>query len=195
MCVCACALHRLEEIPSPSKKLPPESTPRVIFTGFEPTQVQQYTKVNCRFFLQFTVNYFLGGSGDKRLYLGQDIGCPSRQLAAPCRLPFGGKQIFARVANPEPSLGISAGAKTTEPLFRARTYTSNRCRRPLPQRLHALGGEVAEGGLKVTHLVASKVKRTVKFLAAMSVAKHVVTPEWLEESWRTQKFVGMSVPT
>ncbi|XP_019739385.1 PAX-interacting protein 1 isoform X1 [Hippocampus comes] len=91
---------RLEEIPSPSKKLPPESTPRVIFTGFEPTQVQQYTK-----------------------------------------------------------------------------------------RLHALGGEVAEGGLKVTHLVASKVKRTVKFLAAMSVAKHVVTPEWLEESWRTQKFV------
>ncbi|XP_051944079.1 PAX-interacting protein 1 [Hippocampus zosterae] len=91
---------RLEEIPSPSKKLPPESTPRVIFTGFEPTQVQQYTK-----------------------------------------------------------------------------------------RLHALGGEVAEGGLKVTHLVASKVKRTVKFLAAMSVAKHIVTPEWLEESWRTQKFV------
>ncbi|XP_077392039.1 PAX-interacting protein 1 [Festucalex cinctus] len=91
---------RLEEIQSPSKKLPPESTPRVVFTGFEPTQVQQYTK-----------------------------------------------------------------------------------------RLHALGGEVADGSLKVTHLVASKVKRTVKFLAAMSVVKHIVTPEWLEESWRSQKFV------
>ncbi|XP_030016739.1 PAX-interacting protein 1 isoform X2 [Sphaeramia orbicularis] len=91
---------RLEEIQSPSKKLPPESTPRVLFTGFEPTQVQQYTK-----------------------------------------------------------------------------------------RLHALGGEVADSSQKVTHLVASKVTRTVKFLTAMSVVKHVVTPEWLEESWRSQKFV------
>uniref|UniRef100_A0A3Q4BZY6 PAX-interacting protein 1 n=1 Tax=Mola mola TaxID=94237 RepID=A0A3Q4BZY6_MOLML len=38
-------LCRLEEIQSPNKKLPPESTPQVMFTGFEPTQVQQYTKV------------------------------------------------------------------------------------------------------------------------------------------------------
>ncbi|XP_070774743.1 PAX-interacting protein 1 [Enoplosus armatus] len=91
---------RLEEIQSPSKKLPSESTPRVMFTGFEPTQVQQYTK-----------------------------------------------------------------------------------------RLHALGGEVADSSQKVTHLVASKVTRTVKFLTAMSVVKHIVSPEWLEESWRSQKFV------
>uniref|UniRef100_A0AAX7U0K8 PAX-interacting protein 1 n=1 Tax=Astatotilapia calliptera TaxID=8154 RepID=A0AAX7U0K8_ASTCA len=91
---------RLEEIQSPSKKLPPESTPRVMFTGFEPMQVQQYTK-----------------------------------------------------------------------------------------RLHALGGELADSSQKVTHLVASKVTRTVKFLTAMSVVKHIVTPEWLEESWRSQKFV------
>uniref|UniRef100_A0AAX7UQ68 PAX-interacting protein 1 n=1 Tax=Astatotilapia calliptera TaxID=8154 RepID=A0AAX7UQ68_ASTCA len=88
------------EIQSPSKKLPPESTPRVMFTGFEPMQVQQYTK-----------------------------------------------------------------------------------------RLHALGGELADSSQKVTHLVASKVTRTVKFLTAMSVVKHIVTPEWLEESWRSQKFV------
>ncbi|KAK9539573.1 hypothetical protein VZT92_004672 [Zoarces viviparus] len=91
---------RLEEIQSPNKKLPPESTPRVMFTGFEPTQVQQYTK-----------------------------------------------------------------------------------------RLHALGGEVADNSQKVTHLVASKVTRTIKFLTAMSVVKHIVSPEWLEESWRSQKFV------
>uniref|UniRef100_A0A669AV45 PAX-interacting protein 1 n=1 Tax=Oreochromis niloticus TaxID=8128 RepID=A0A669AV45_ORENI len=88
------------KIQSPSKKLPPESTPRVMFTGFEPMQVQQYTK-----------------------------------------------------------------------------------------RLHALGGELADSSQKVTHLVASKVTRTVKFLTAMSVVKHIVTPEWLEESWRSQKFV------
>lgn len=61
----------------------------------------------------------------------------------------------------------------------------------LLQRLHALGGELADSSQKVTHLVASKVTRTVKFLTAMSVVKHIVTPEWLEESWRSQKFVGM----
>ncbi|XP_035993720.1 PAX-interacting protein 1 isoform X2 [Fundulus heteroclitus] len=91
---------RLEEIQSPNRKLPPESTPRVMFTGFEPMQVQQYTK-----------------------------------------------------------------------------------------RLHALGGEVAESSQKATHLLASKVTRTVKFLTAMSVVKYIITPEWLEESWRSQKFV------
>uniref|UniRef100_A0A8C7XE88 PAX-interacting protein 1 n=1 Tax=Oryzias sinensis TaxID=183150 RepID=A0A8C7XE88_9TELE len=93
-----------KEIHSPSKKLPPESTPHVIFTGFEPPQVQQLTK-----------------------------------------------------------------------------------------RLHALGGELAENSLKATHLVAVKVTRTVKFLTAMSVVKHIVSPEWLEESWRSQKFVGRCI--
>uniref|UniRef100_A0A8C8DKJ1 PAX-interacting protein 1 n=1 Tax=Oryzias sinensis TaxID=183150 RepID=A0A8C8DKJ1_9TELE len=97
-------VYRLEEIHSPSKKLPPESTPHVIFTGFEPPQVQQLTK-----------------------------------------------------------------------------------------RLHALGGELAENSLKATHLVAVKVTRTVKFLTAMSVVKHIVSPEWLEESWRSQKFVGRCI--
>ncbi|CAB1317487.1 unnamed protein product [Coregonus sp. 'balchen'] len=35
---------RLEEIEAPTKKLPPESTPYIFFTGFEPTQVQQFMK-------------------------------------------------------------------------------------------------------------------------------------------------------
>lgn len=38
-------MGRLDETHSPTKKLPPESTPHVLFTGFEPTQAQQYTKV------------------------------------------------------------------------------------------------------------------------------------------------------
>uniref|UniRef100_A0A1A7XJ14 PAX-interacting protein 1 n=1 Tax=Iconisemion striatum TaxID=60296 RepID=A0A1A7XJ14_9TELE len=91
---------RMEEIQSPSKRLPPESAPRVMFTGFEPTQVQQYTK-----------------------------------------------------------------------------------------RLYALGGEVADSSQKATHLMATKVTRTIKFLTAMSLVKYIITPEWLEESWRSQKFV------
>lgn len=59
-----------------------------------------------------------------------------------------------------------------------------------PQKLYTLGGEVAESVHKCTHLVASKVTRTVKFLTAVSVVKHIVTPEWLEECFRCQKFIG-----
>ncbi|XP_037372197.1 PAX-interacting protein 1 [Talpa occidentalis] len=91
---------RIEDIPPPTKKLTPELTPFVLFTGFEPAQVQQYVK-----------------------------------------------------------------------------------------KLYILGGEVAESAQKCTHLIASKVTRTVKFLTAISVARHVVTPEWLEECFRRQEFV------
>uniref|UniRef100_A0A2K5DV98 PAX-interacting protein 1 n=1 Tax=Aotus nancymaae TaxID=37293 RepID=A0A2K5DV98_AOTNA len=91
---------RIEDIPPPTKKLTPELTPLVLFTGFEPVQVQQYVK-----------------------------------------------------------------------------------------KLYILGGEVAGSAQKCTHLVASKVTRTVKFLTAISVVKHIVTPEWLEECFRCQKFI------
>ncbi|XP_040116070.1 PAX-interacting protein 1 [Oryx dammah] len=91
---------RIEDIPPPTKKLTPELTPFVLFTGFEPVQVQQYIK-----------------------------------------------------------------------------------------KLYILGGEVAESTQKCTHLIASKVTRTVKFLTAISVVKHIVTPEWLEECFKCQKFI------
>uniref|UniRef100_A0A3P8WZZ6 PAX-interacting protein 1 n=1 Tax=Cynoglossus semilaevis TaxID=244447 RepID=A0A3P8WZZ6_CYNSE len=93
-------VFKLEETFTPSKLLSAETVPHVIFTGFEPANVQQYTKM-----------------------------------------------------------------------------------------LFSLGGEVVDSSHKVTHLVATKVTRTVKFLTSMSVAKHIVSPEWLEESFRSQKFV------
>ena len=64
------------------------------------------------------------------------------------------------------------------------------CSVPGPQKLYILGGEVAESAQKCTHLIASKVTRTVKFLTAISVVKHIVTPEWLEECFKCQKFIG-----
>ncbi|CAO2603700.1 PAX-interacting protein 1 [Lemmus lemmus] len=91
---------RIEDLPPPTKKLTPELTPYVLFTGFEPVQVQQYIK-----------------------------------------------------------------------------------------KLYILGGEVAESTKKCTHLIASKVTRTVKFLTAISVVKHIVTPEWLEECFKCQQFI------
>ncbi|KAM9669230.1 LOW QUALITY PROTEIN: PAX-interacting protein 1-like [Dama dama] len=102
---------RIEDIPPPSKKLPPELTPFVLFTGFESVQVQEYIKDD-------------------------------------------------------------SGEETKSSL-----------------KLHILGGEVAESAQKCTHLIASKVKRTVKFLMAVSVVKHIVTPEWLEECFKCQKFI------
>nr|DBA25080.1 TPA: hypothetical protein GDO54_012651 [Pyxicephalus adspersus] len=91
---------RIEDLPPPTKKLSPDITPHVMFTGFDPTQVQQYVK-----------------------------------------------------------------------------------------KLYILGGEVVDSAQRCTHLIASKVTRTVKFLTAISVAKHIVTPEWLDESFKCQKFV------
>ncbi|XP_035304948.1 PAX-interacting protein 1 isoform X2 [Cricetulus griseus] len=91
---------RIEDLPPPTKKLSPELMPYVLFTGFEPVQVQQYIK-----------------------------------------------------------------------------------------KLYTLGGEVAESTKKCTHLIASKVTRTVKFLTAISVVRHIVTPEWLEECFKCQKFI------
>lgn len=91
---------RIEDLPPPTKKLTPELTPLVLFTGFEPVQVQQYIK-----------------------------------------------------------------------------------------KLYILGGEVAECTKKCTHLIASKVTRTVKFLTAISVVKHIVTPDWLEECFKRQTFI------
>ncbi|KAE8595680.1 hypothetical protein XENTR_v10015841 [Xenopus tropicalis] len=91
---------RIEDIPPPTKKLSPDLTPHVMFTGFDPLQVQQYIK-----------------------------------------------------------------------------------------KLYILGGEVADSAQKCTHLLANKVTRTVKFLTAISVAKHIVTPEWLDESFKSQKFI------
>lgn len=91
---------RIEDLPAPTKKLTPELTPVVLFTGFEPSQVHQYIK-----------------------------------------------------------------------------------------KLYILGGEVAESAQKCTHLIANKVTRTVKFLTAISVVKHIVTPEWLEECFKGQKFI------
>lgn len=71
----------------------------------------------------------------------------------------------------------------------ARRLTAPLCARGL-QKLYILGGEIAESAQKCTHLIASKVTRTVKFLMAISVVKHVVTPDWLEECFKCQTFVG-----
>ena len=41
-----------------------------------------------------------------------------------------------------------------------------------------------------THLIAKSVSRTVKFLTALNVVKHVLNPQWIEKSAKHGKFLG-----
>eukprot|EP00795_Rhopilema_esculentum_P012733 gene12733-3459_t len=50
------------------------------------------------------------------------------------------------------------------------------------QMLKKMKGEIAKGVKNCTHLIAPKITRTVKFLSAISVVNHIVTPSWIEES-------------
>ena len=52
-----------------------------------------------------------------------------------------------------------------------------------------LGGVVTDKARECTHMVTTRVTRTVKFLSGISVCDHIVTPEWVEQSGRGAGFV------
>ncbi|MGH0154568.1 UNVERIFIED_CONTAM: hypothetical protein FKN15_030603 [Acipenser sinensis] len=152
-------LYRVEDLPLPSKKLPPESTPAMLFTGFEPAQVQQYAKVAMQGVVALIImTIYQLVRTCPRLYRVEDLPLPSKKL---------------------PPESTPAMLFTGFEPAQLQQYV---------KKLYFLGGELAENAQKCTHLIASKVTRTVKFLTAMSVVKHIVTPEWLEESFKSQQF-------
>ena len=59
----------------------------------------------------------------------------------------------------------------------------------LPKIVQRLGGVMTDRAGECTHIVATRITRTVKFLCGISVCEHVVTPEWVEESERRMRFV------
>nr|CAB3264678.1 PAX-interacting protein 1-like [Phallusia mammillata] len=54
----------------------------------------------------------------------------------------------------------------------------------LSKKIIALNGRVETTLTLCTHLVSSHVSRTVKFLSCISSCSHVVTPEWIDESFK-----------
>ncbi|XP_072045733.1 PAX-interacting protein 1-like [Amphiura filiformis] len=56
----------------------------------------------------------------------------------------------------------------------------------LAKKVERLGGQVVTKINLCTHLVASKVTRTMKFLCGVSVCRHIITPQWVEESHKNQ---------
>ena len=58
-----------------------------------------------------------------------------------------------------------------------------------PQVIVKLGGHVTDSGRGCTHVVSSRVTRTVKFLSGISVCQHIVTPDWVEACGKEERFV------
>ncbi|KAJ1557922.1 Mediator of DNA damage checkpoint protein 1, partial [Nowakowskiella sp. JEL0078] len=56
--------------------------------------------------------------------------------------------------------------------------------------LESLGGIVVHDYTECTHLVTDRVKRTVKFLCAISTGKSIVEVKWLEASKKEGRFIG-----
>ncbi|XP_033118535.1 PAX-interacting protein 1-like isoform X2 [Anneissia japonica] len=56
----------------------------------------------------------------------------------------------------------------------------------LSRKLERLGGQLAESIQKCTHLIAAKATRTVKFLSGISICDHIITPAWVEESYKSR---------
>ncbi|KAI9333760.1 mediator of DNA damage checkpoint protein 1-like protein [Zopfochytrium polystomum] len=56
----------------------------------------------------------------------------------------------------------------------------------------SLGGETVQTWSECTHLVTDKIRRTVKFLAALAAGKHIVSVKWLEQSKKSSVFVDVT---
>ena len=58
------------------------------------------------------------------------------------------------------------------------------------QNVKRLGGTVTEHPDRCTHLLVNCIARTMKFFMALTVAKYVITPEWITQSGKAGKFLG-----
>ncbi|KAJ3256981.1 hypothetical protein HK104_007049, partial [Borealophlyctis nickersoniae] len=56
----------------------------------------------------------------------------------------------------------------------------------------ALGGSVVSDWAECTHLVTDRIRRTVKFLCALSAGKHILDVKWLDACKKSGKFVDES---
>ncbi|KAI8925665.1 hypothetical protein BC831DRAFT_512372 [Entophlyctis helioformis] len=56
------------------------------------------------------------------------------------------------------------------------------------QIVEALGGTVVDNWSECTHLVTDRIRRTVKFLCALSAGKHIMDVKWLDVSKKEGRF-------
>jgi len=58
-------------------------------------------------------------------------------------------------------------------------------------KLRRLGVKVVHSWDECTHLVADKIRRTTKFLCALSSGKRIVSTEWVEASAKAKTILGV----
>ena len=61
----------------------------------------------------------------------------------------------------------------------------------LQSMLESLGAEITSQAKLATHLVMPKMCRTISFLCAMSYVKYILKPEWITDSHKEKKLLGM----
>jgi len=61
----------------------------------------------------------------------------------------------------------------------------------LSQKLEALDCRVETTLALCTHLVAKQISRTVKFLTCISSCSYIVTPGWIDESFKYNVLLGV----
>ena len=61
----------------------------------------------------------------------------------------------------------------------------------LQSMLKAMGAEVTSQAKHATHLIMPKMCRTISFLCAMSYVKWILKPEWITDSHKEKKLIGM----
>ncbi|KAJ3209833.1 Mediator of DNA damage checkpoint protein 1 [Dinochytrium kinnereticum] len=58
------------------------------------------------------------------------------------------------------------------------------------ETIEDLGGVKVDSWSECTHLVTDKIRRTVKFLAALSTGKYILNEKWLQQSQKERRFVA-----
>ncbi|XP_054266081.1 uncharacterized protein LOC128988631 [Macrosteles quadrilineatus] len=71
-------------------------------------------------------------------------------------------------------------------------FTSGLMNSAWESQVKKLGGSVVECPIDCSLLVADKVRRTVKFLCVLGQGKPIVSPDWINQSWRCTSFIEPS---
>nr|KAJ3423184.1 Mediator of DNA damage checkpoint protein 1 [Polyrhizophydium stewartii] len=99
------------------------------------------------------------------------------------RNPASEMDLF-NAAGPSDSVAEPAGRGSVRVLFTGLPELDERA-----QIVEMLGGIVVDNWDDCTHLVTDRIRRTVKFLCALSAGKHIMGTKWLETSKKEGRFV------
>ncbi|KAF9824429.1 hypothetical protein SFRURICE_019674 [Spodoptera frugiperda] len=116
-----------------------------------------------------------------------------RSAAAACVAAGGRRAKRPRLASPPPAPPTPTGAPPQPPPLHLAPRVAFSALTPNMQHklaaiVRQLGGLVVSSAAEATHLVMEKLVRTCKLISSLVTVKHLLTPEWILESQRLNKF-------